>query len=50
MKRKDAEFVLNVLGAVEVVATFWTIYPPVGIAMIPVSIYCLAVIYIDNLK
>ncbi|OUL29895.1 hypothetical protein BV372_22665 [Nostoc sp. T09] len=50
MKRKDAEFVLDVLSAAEVVATFWTLYPPVGIAMIPVAVYCLAIIYIDDMK
>ena len=50
MKRKQAEFILTVLGVAEVVATFYTIYPPVAIALTPVAIYCLVIIYINDAK
>ncbi|MEH2392675.1 MAG: hypothetical protein V7K21_13815 [Nostoc sp.] len=50
MKRKQAEFLLTVLGVAEVVATFYTIYPPmamsttgVAAALTPVAIYCLVI-------
>ena len=50
MKRKEAEFILMVLGVAEVVATFYTIYPPVAIALTPLAIYCLVIIYISDAK
>lgn len=50
MKRKQAEFILTVLGVAEVVVTFYTIYPPVAIALTPVAIYCLVIIYISDAK
>ena len=50
MKRKQAEFILTVLGVAEVVATFYTIYPPVAIALTPLAIYCLVIIYINDAK
>ncbi|WP_335133841.1 hypothetical protein [Nostoc sp.] len=50
MKRTQAEFILTVLGVTEVVATFYTIYPPVAIALTPLAIYCLVIIYINDAK
>ncbi|MEH2237989.1 hypothetical protein [Nostoc sp.] len=50
MKRKQAEFILTVLGVAEVVATFYTIYPPVAIALTPLAIYCLIIIYNNDAK
>ncbi|GET44582.1 hypothetical protein [Microseira wollei] len=48
--RKQAEMILAGLGVAEVLATFYTIYPPVAIALIPLAIYCLLIVYWDDTK
>jgi hypothetical protein len=48
--RKHAEMILAGLGVAEVLATFYTIYPPVAIALTPLGIYCLLIVYWDDMK
>lgn len=48
--RKHAEMILAGLGVAEVLASFYTIYPPVAIALTPLAIYCLLIVYRDDTK